>query len=112
MWVKLEEHSDWGNIYFAFPGRGLRGPFGTADQKLGIRLNKGDRIRVRWPDLWITEEYIVNKIVSSDVSDHGNSYKVESLLHGFETTVHGITFWVRLSEVEVWTDNGHVMVLL
>lgn len=104
-WVRLEERNDWGHSYLAMPGKGLEGPFRTANRKLGIPFRDGQRIHVRWPDGSETEETITHREFPFTIGDHGHDYRSTDTRPGVETSVRGMKHWVPLADVDVRVED-------
>jgi hypothetical protein len=100
-YIRLEKRDDWGQVYFSLPGRGLS-PHGTADKaKYGLRFERGESLRVRWPDGAETVERVVFETQSREIQDMGNRYTSTCDVPGIRVDVHGIARWVSLAEVQV-----------
>lgn len=101
MWTKLVEGNDWMSLYYAPEGKHLTAS-GCASRHLGIKLEHGQPMRVRFPDG--TEQ--TAKLVATDVSgtygDMGHTYEYSTQRFGVECDVHGGKAVLPLTQVEVW----------
>jgi hypothetical protein len=104
-YVRLQECSDWGNLYLTLPGEGLAGPWKTASSERGIRFQDGQRVHIRWPNNEQTVETIVHRVFRSTVSDMGHSYPVENRRPGIELEVRGVKHWEPLAELDVLAED-------
>ena len=98
MWTKLEKRSDWGTIYYAPLGKGLKnGRY--ADYSLALKFGK--IIKVRFPNGFSKEYDVVQKTHYETVSDHGHTDTVKNTIYGIEVDVYGLKVWVDLVDLEV-----------
>ncbi len=98
-WVTLKRGSDWGVVYLAEPDKLLKN--GRSDHTLGIKLNVGDAIDIRWPNGEAETVSIVMRQEHCEV----DRTPVTSDVPGFNVLHKGITFWVCLDQVEVWAPE-------
>lgn len=97
-WVRLQEGSDWGRVYYALPGKLLAN--GHASISNGLPLREGS-MTIRMPDGTVLHACLQRRVSTDTVSDHGHSYPVEQVRFGFSFQFHGISVWVPITEVEL-----------
>jgi len=103
-YVRLKEHSDWGTLYLALPGKGLS-PSGTSSASRGLKFRDGQKVHVRWPDKSETLETIVLKTHREHISDMGHEYDVTCKRPGVETSLRGRKIWTPLAELDVLVSD-------
>jgi hypothetical protein len=98
-WVRLEEGNDWGQIYYALPGKRLIG--GMADARRGVTLTDGRLYKVRCPDGSVARRKMCTKRTIERISDHGHYTDVTQTRYGFVIEARGIKTWVEVNAIEL-----------
>lgn len=99
--MRFAKGNDWGTIYYAEKGK-EHDERGYADSKRHLAyLKSGVEMTLLWPDGTTEQAVLLQRPVTSDVSDHGNSYTVETRELGFDLARNGVPIWIPLEDVEV-----------
>jgi hypothetical protein len=98
-WVRLEEGNDWGQIYYALPGKRLIG--GMADARRGVKLHQGRVYSIRFPDGKLDRRTMRTVHTNTSISDHGHSSDVRQTRYGFDVDVYGVVTWIPVNRVEL-----------
>jgi hypothetical protein len=102
--MKLKRFNDWGSIYYAEEGKGLRD--GYASTSNGVELRDGAPMRVTWPDGTQEVLPLVAKPHTDRINDMAHEYDVRSKVFGFNVTTRGATVWVPVEETDVEFVDG------
>ena len=90
MWKKIKIEDQWGHLEYTF----------TNGKE--VSLTSKDKIKVKWPNKEETEERLTEKVIYTEVSDHGKEYSIASTLLVIKTKFRGIPVDVTLDKVKVW----------
>jgi hypothetical protein len=105
-WTKIEARDDWGTTYFAPVGRS-QDRNGLNDHRLGLKLNAGDVLPVRFPDGTVSEVTLTMTTKHGTIEDHGNDHRYSDEIPGFEVPLAlGLgKAWLRIDTVELWLEQ-------
>lgn len=101
MWVKLDRGSDWGATRYWYPGERVPPDCLTQDGNAALALERGQRVKVRFPDGYELETELAERREQSSVSDHGSRYDFMNSTFGVIVEVHGLGVYVPITAVEV-----------
>lgn len=106
-WVQLVKRDDWGFYYYAEHGADLN-EHGTADSKLGLKLEEGAVVKVRFSNGVIVDAPLASRVHREDASEQGQPWGssiVTATFWGVVTEVQGISIWVDLIDLKVHADS-------
>lgn len=99
-WVRLEVGSNWGELFYAYPGERLN-ENGMNDTGNALLLHEGLETAVRFPDDWGAVVALRSK-TSTFLYHHGDGKAFGVTRRwGFEMDVHGMAAWIPIESVDV-----------